>query len=334
MMKKKKVLAPALTPIKGIWAEQPNAIILRDLAGLLRKFAIVDLRRPANLDEWIEAIAEVNIVAGPHNVDKNLIKSAHNLELIQAFGIGYDYIDIDECTSRGIIVCNVAEIYSEPVAQHAWAMILDLSKKVTWADRAIRAKKWKEVDWMGVQLWGKTLGIIGLGGIGGRIALKGRLAFNMKVLAYDPYLLPERAQLFGVKLTSLEGLLKESDIVVISVPLTSETYHMVGEKQLSMMKKSAFLVNICRGRVIDPNALIKCLQSGSIRGAGLDVTEPEPLPENSPLLEMDNVVLTPHIASSTFEAVEKTYTEATYNIIRYLKGERLRWIVNEDAYKK
>jgi phosphoglycerate dehydrogenase-like enzyme len=220
------------------------------------------------------------------------------------------------------------------VAQHAWALILDLSKKVTEADRHIRAGTWQTGDWMGLQLWGKTLGVIGLGGIGGRVALKGRLAFNMKILAFDPYLLPEKAQLYGAELVSLEYVLKKSDVVVVSVPLTSESLRMIGKRELSLMKESAFIVNICRGSVIDSNALVESLQKGIISGAGLDVTDPEPLPSDSLLLKMDNIVLTPHIASSTDEAVEKTYTAATNNIIRFLKGERPHWMINPEVYRK
>ncbi|MGQ9781203.1 MAG: 2-hydroxyacid dehydrogenase [Nitrososphaeria archaeon] len=327
----KKVLAAALVTVVGEWAEQPDSRLLEDLVDRLKEFAEVDLCRPPDSIEYVEAFKRANIVAGPSKVDKSLLESADSLEMIQVFGIGYDYIDVDECTKKGIIVCNVPEIYSEPVAQHAWALILDLSKKVTLADRSIRMGQWKRMDWIGVQLWGKTLGVIGLGGIGSRVALKGRLAFNMNVLAFDPFLLPERAQLFGAELTNLDTVLRESDVVVICVPLTAQTHHMIGEEQLSKMKNSAFLVNVSRGQIVDPDALIKSLRMNLIAGAGLDVTEPEPLPGDSPLLHMDNVVLTPHIASSTLEAVEKTYVGAVENIIRYLKGERPNWIVNPSA---
>ena len=333
-MQKKIVLSPALVPVKNKWEEQPKASFLKKLESDLKKVAEVRLCRPSNPEDWANMVKGVNVIAGSSKVDTNLLKKCNNLELIQCFGIGYDYIDIPLCTSKGVIVCNVAEIYSEPVAQHAWALILDLSKKVTKADRFIRAGTWQKEDWMGLQLWGKTLGIIGLGGIGSRVALKGRLAFNMKILAFDPYLLAEKAQLFGAELVSLEEVLRRSDIIVVSVPLTSETRYMIGKKEFSIMKKSAFIINICRGSVIESNALIESLQKNQISGAGLDVTDPEPLPPSSPLLKMDNVVLTPHLASSTTEAVEKTYRGAINNIILYLKGERPYWMINPEIYKK
>jgi len=333
-MQKKIVLSSALVPVKNKWEEQPKASFLKKLESDLKKVAEVRLCRPSNPEGWAKMVKGVNIIAGPSKVDTNLLRKCDNLELIQCFGIGYDYVDIHKCTSKGVIVCNVAEIYSEPVAQHAWALILDLSKKITKADRSIRAGTWQKEDWMGSQLWGKTLGIIGLGGIGSRVALKGRLAFNMKILAFDPYLLPEKAQLFGAELASLEKVLRRSDVVLVSVPLTTETRYMIGKKEFSLMKKSAFIVNICRGGVIDSNALVESLQKGYISGAGLDVTDPEPLPSSSPLLKMNNVVLTPHVASSTTEAVEKTYMSAINNIIMYLKGEKPYWMINPEVYKK
>lgn len=333
-MLKKKVLTPSLVPVVDRWIEQPGPNVLKGLQDELKKVADVDARRPVSPQEWTDAIKGVNVIAGPPRVNEDFLKPADKLEMIQTFGIGYDRIDVKACTKKGIIVCNVAEVYSEPVAQHAWALILDLTKHVTKVDRAMRAGTWQSQNWMGVQLWGKTLGIVGLGGIGSRVALKGRLAFNMKVLAYDPYVLAERAQLFSTELVSLEKLFKESDVVVISVPLTSETHHLISKKLLSLMKKSAFLVNICRGAVVDQNALIECLQNSSIGGAGLDVFEVEPLPQDNPLLRMENVVLTPHIASSTTEAVEKTYRGAVANIVRYLRELRPRWIINPEAYKR
>jgi len=330
---RKKVLTPGLLPVVGRWAEQPYPTVLKDLQDELKKVANVDAHRPISSQEWVEAIKGVNVIAGEARVNEDFLKPADKLEMIQTFGIGYDHIDVPACTKRGIIVCNVAEIYSESVAQHTWALILDLTKHITRADRSMRAGTWQSEDWMGFQLWGKTLGVIGLGSIGGRVVMKGRLAFGMRALAYDPYVLPERAQLFGAELVSLERLLKESDIISINVLLTPETRHMIDEEQLSIMKSSAFLVNTSRGAVIDERALVECLQKGGIRGAGLDVFEIEPLPQDSPLLRMENVVLTPHIASSTTEAVEKTYRDAVANIIRYLKGLRPHWIINPEAYK-
>lgn len=331
-MSSKKVLTPGLVPVVGRWVEQPDHSLLKELQEELRTVVEVDARSPVSSREWADAIKGINVLVGVEDrVDEDFLRPADKLEMIQTISVGYNHIDVQACTKKAVIVCNVPEIYSEPVAQHAWALILDLTKLITKADRSMRDGTWETKDWLGFQLWGKTLGIIGLGSIGGRIAMKGRLAFGMKVLAHDPYIRPERAQLFGAELTSLERVLKESDIISINVLLTPETRHLIGEKQLSMMKKSAFLVNTSRGPVIDQKALIECLSKGGIRGAGLDVFEIEPLPGDSPLLKMENVVLTPHIASSTTEAVEDCYRAAVSNVIRYLKGQRPYWIINPQA---
>jgi len=264
-------------------------------------------------------------------VDAGFLTLAEDLEMVQPVGIGYDNIEILATARRGIIVCNVPEIYSEPVAQHAWALILDLSKQVSRADRSMRAGTWKTGDWMGVQLWGRTLGVIGLGGNGSRIALKGKHAFNMKVLAYDPFIPPARAQRYGATLVGLERVLKESDVVTVNVPLKPDTRHMIGEQELGMMKASAILVNTARGAVIDQKALIQYLREGRLKGVGLDVYEEEPLDPHNPLLQLENVVLTPHIASSTRVAVEMTYRAAVTNVIRFVQGRRPSWIVNPEA---
>jgi phosphoglycerate dehydrogenase-like enzyme len=329
---RKKVLATALVEVPG--AEQPAADVLKRLLNELNEIADVEAHRPATFQEWLEAVKGVSVILGYGPINEKLLRSVDMLEMVQNTGIGYDNIDVSACTRRGILTCNVAEIYSEPVAQHAWALILDLSKNVSKADRFMRLGKYRPEAYLGVQLWGKTLGIVGLGGNGTRIALKGRLAFGMRVLAYDPYILPARAQRYGAELVGLKRLLRESDVVSLSPPLTAETRHMIGEKELSLMKNSAILINTSRGAVIDQKALIKCLQRGGIRGAGLDVFEAEPLSPDSPLLTMENIVLTPHIASSTTEAVEKTYEGATENIIRYIKGEKPYWIINPEAYKQ
>jgi phosphoglycerate dehydrogenase-like enzyme len=331
---RKRILAPGLVPVVGEWEEQPDAAVLGELQNELRLVADVDARRPAKPEEWREAVRSANIIAGPPRTDRAFLTAANELEMLQTFGIGYDQIDVEACTNGGIIVCNVGEVYSEPVAQHAWAMILALSKQVVRADRAMRSATWRKHDWRGMQLWGKTLGVLGLGGIGGRIALKGWMAFNMRVIACDPYVLPARAQLYGAELVNMDKLFSESDVLVVSLPLTKATRHLVAGSQLSLMKKTAVLVNVCRGPIVDQDSLVKCLRDGVISGAGLDVFEAEPLPEDSPLLKMENVVLTPHIASSTVEAVDETYRGAVNNIIDYLEGRRPSWIVNPEAYGK
>ena len=333
-MKKNKVLAPGLVYVRDKWKEQPDESTLNKLKNRLEEVAALNAFIPKDVMELEEAVRDAKIILGGVKATEELLEEVEKLEMIQNIGVGFDNIDVEACTEKGVIVCNVAEIYSESVAQHAWGLILSLTKKITRADRDVRTGIWQTQDWMGYQIWGKTLGVIGLGNIGSRVALKGRLAFGMKVLAYDPYIHPSRAQLFGAELVGLDRLLRETDIVVLCVPLNQETRHLIGEEQLSTMKKTAYLVNVCRGSIVDQEALIKCLQNEEIMGAGLDVHEIEPITVNNPLLKMDNVILTPHIASSTRKAVNETFDGAVSNIIRYIKGEKPCWIVNSEAYKK
>lgn len=277
------------------------------------------MRRPWNWSEFLDLAPE--------------------LRMIQGAGIGYDHIDVDACSKRNVMVCNVAEIMSESVAQHAMALILDLSKKITLADRRIRQNNnWaQDPDRVGFELWGKTLGIIGLGGIGGRLALKCRTAFNMHVLAYDPFTLSAGAQRYGATLVDLPTLLRESDVIEVSCFLTKKgphpTYRLLGTQEFDMMKPTAIVVNIARGPVIDESSLIEALRQGKISAAGLDVFETEPLPSNSPLREFDNVVLTAHQSSSTIECRIKTPAAAIENVIRFSEGKPPLWVVNRSSLK-
>jgi lactate dehydrogenase-like 2-hydroxyacid dehydrogenase len=313
----------------------------------LKKIAEVDTSQHPSLERqnkaiWAARLQDVEVIGylrRPWNWDE-FLDLAPALRLIQGAGIGYDHIDVAACTQRGVMVCNVAEIMSESVAQHAMALILDLSKKITLADRRIReTENWaKDSDRVGFELWGKTLGIIGLGGIGGRLAMKCRTAFNMRILAYDPNVLPSGAQRYGATLVDLATLLQESDVIEVSCFLTRKgshpTYHLLGEKEFNMVKQTAILVNIARGGVIDEPALINALQEGKIAAAGLDVFETEPLPSNSPLRALENAVLTAHQSSSTIECRIKTPAAAIENVIRYVQGEIPYWVVNRRALLK
>jgi lactate dehydrogenase-like 2-hydroxyacid dehydrogenase len=309
----------------------------------LKEIADVDNSpRPTTKEAWIEKLKDVNAVSSggvPRDWTWNeILDAAPKLWLIQTASVGYNQIDVDVCTERGVLVCNVPEDMSESVAQHALALILDVSKKVTSVDRAIRRDRtWVrgKTDVVGFELWGKTLGMIGLGNIGGRIAMKLRAAFNMRVIAYDPFLVPSGAQRYGATLVDLPTLLKESDVINVSVLLTktgpSPTYHLLGAKEFDMMKKTAILVNTARGAVIDEVAIIAALKEGKIAAAGLDVFEIEPINSDNPLLDMENVVLTAHQSSSTREARIRTPVSAIENIMRYARGERPFYIRNRAA---
>jgi phosphoglycerate dehydrogenase-like enzyme len=325
--------------------ESMRELTVKASAAMARLKAIADVDdspRPTTKEAWIEKLKDVNAISSggfPRGWTwDEILNAAPKLGLIQTASVGYNHLDVIACTKRGVLVCNVPEDMSEAVAQHAIALILDVSKKVTSVDRAIRRDRgWTrgKIDVVGFELWGKTLGMIGLGNIGGRIAIKLRAAFNMRVIAYDPFLVPSGAQRYGATLVDLPTLLKESDVINVSVLLTrtgpNPTYHLLGAKEFDMMKKTAVLVNTARGAVIDEPAMIEALKEGKIAAAGLDVFETEPITADNQLLDLDNVVLTAHQSSSSREARIRTPVSAIENIMRYAQGKRPNFIRNPAA---
>ena len=301
----------------------------------LRQVAEVDTMPISSEREWYAKSADVYAMMRP-GIPKDsyptFLQQAKALKMIQTPSVGYDGIDVTACTKHGVIVCNVAEIMAESVAQHAWALILDVSKNVSKSDRIMRTGGWTRH--FGTQLFGKTLGLVGIGAIGGRVALKGAMAFGMHVLAYDPYVLPARAQLYGATLVDLETLLRDSDVIVVTCLLTPETYHLIQTEQLKLLKPTAILVNTARGPIINERDLIAALEDQQFFGAGLDVFEKEPLSPDSPLRSFDNVVITCHISSSTDDAFRLTWKGAVNNILRCVKGQRPHWIVNPAAFSQ
>ena len=231
-----------------------------------------------------------------------LVQRCDKLLAVCSAGAGYDVIDVDACTRAGIAVCNNSGPGAEAVAEHALGFMLDLAKKITLADRVLRAGPLGDrLALRGSQLSGKTLGVIGLGAIGGRL-VELCAPFGMEVLVFDPYLDQVSAQTRGVRLVTLDELLKRSDFVQVTCPLTSETEGLIGRAQFAAMKPTAFFITTARGPVHDEAALLNALISEGIAGAGLDVFHQEPPRQDNPLLQLDNVVATPHTAGITVEA--------------------------------
>lgn len=214
---------------------------------------------------------------------------------------------------------NAPESSTLSVAELAIALMLAVARKIAYSDRRMREGYWAKKEAMGVELSGKTIGIIGAGRIGSAVARIARYGFNMHVLYHDVRCSEELNRELGAECVSLEEVLRRSDVVSIHVPLLPETKYLINEERLKLMKKTAILINTSRGAVIDTKALVKALREGWIAGAGLDVFEEEPLPKDHPLLSLDNVVLTPHIGASTREAQEKAGIEVARKIIEYFK---------------
>ncbi|NJE05342.1 hydroxyacid dehydrogenase [Thermococcus sp. M36] len=259
------------------------------------------------------------IVRSKPKVTRKVIEAAPKLKVIGRAGVGLDNIDLEAAKERGIKVVNSPGASSRSVAELVLALMFNVARKVAFADRKMREGVWAKKQCMGIELEGKTLGIVGFGRIGYQIA-KIAKALGMNVLLYDPYPNEERAKEVGGKFVDLETLLKESDVVTLHVPLIEQTYHLINEERLKLMKPTAILINAARGAVVDTEALVKALKEGWIAGAGLDVFEEEPLPAGHPLTELDNVVLTPHIGASTVEAQMRAGVQVAEQIVEILKG--------------
>jgi D-3-phosphoglycerate dehydrogenase len=259
------------------------------------------------------------IVRSKPLVTRKVIESADRLKVIARAGVGLDNIDVKAAEERGIALINAPESSTQSVAELAIGLMLAVARKIAFSDRRMREGYWAKKEAMGVELSGKTLGVIGAGRIGSAVARIAKYGFNMHILYYDVVCRDDLNKELGAECVSIEELLKRSDIVTIHVPLLPETRHMINEEKLRLMKKTAILINTSRGAVVDTAALVKALSEGWIAGAGLDVFEEEPLSEDHPLTKLDNVVLTPHIGASTKEAQEKAGVEVARKIVEFFK---------------
>jgi len=265
----------------------------------------------------------VAIIVGPETVGEDLLKRASKLKVIARHGVGYDAIDVEACTKREVYVTHTPGVLSAAVAELTMGLMLCLSRDIVNADHYARtewAKPKKTRLHYGGDLAGKTLGIIGLGRIGYEVAQRAR-AFNMSLVYYDAIRKEEAEKELNIQYLNLDDLLKTSDFVTIHVPLTANTTRIIGEKELKLMKKTAYLINTSRGPTVDETALCKALEGKWIAGAALDVFVKEPLPFGSPLINMRNVVLTPHMGSFTIETRRAMVLSCIENVRKVLQGE-------------
>jgi len=270
--------------------------------------------------------ASAILIRSATNVDAEAIAVAKNLKVIARAGVGLDNVDIPAATTAGVMVVNAPTSNIISAAELTVGHILSLARHIPAAHASLAAGTWKRSKYTGVELYEKTVGIIGLGRIGALITARLQ-AFGVNVVAYDPYITSARAQQLGVTLLTLEELLAQSDFISIHMPKTPETTGMISTAQFALMKATAFIVNVARGGLIDEDALYAAVKSGRIAGAGLDVFVNEP-PLGSPLLELDNVVLTPHLGASTDEAQEKAGVSVARSVRLALDGELVPDAVN------
>jgi glyoxylate/hydroxypyruvate/2-ketogluconate reductase len=266
-----------------------------------------------------------------------MLEGATRLKALSTISVGFDQFDVDDLTRRGILLAHTPDVLTESTADTVFALILASARRVVELADWVRAGHWtKSVGeaQFGVEVQGKTLGIVGLGRIGGALARRAALGFNMRVLYTNrrPNEAAERA--YGARRVELAELLRESDFVCLQVPLTPETRHLIGAAELKQMKPGAILINGSRGPTVDEAALIEALRDGTILGAGLDVFEREPLPADSPLLQMKNVVALPHIGSATHETRHAMARCAAENLVAALAGTLTRNIVNREVLER
>lgn len=264
-------------------------------------------------------------------ITEDVINNMENCKVIATYGIGTDKINVEAATKKGIYVCNVPSYGTGEVANHAIAMILACSRQLVQYDRLIRQGQYGYPT-LGKKLYrldGQTVGLVGFGKIPRNLSRKLMDAFNMKILAYDPYITEEFAKECGVTKVDLETVMKESDFVSVHVPLTEETRHSIDEKMLRMMKPTAYLINCGRGAIVKEDDLAKVLKDNAIAGAGIDVFEIEPITPDDPLLQLDNVIVTPHSAYYTEESLYALQYGAAAEVARVLKGEEPISAVNK-----
>jgi len=294
----------------------------------LKEVAEVVVDTDITPEELLNTISEYEaiIIRSRTKVTKEVIEHADNLKIIARAGVGVDNVDVEAATEKGIMVVNAPESTSITVAEHTMGLMLTAARKIAIADKSVKENKWEKSRFMGVELRGKTLGVVGMGRIGSQVVSRCK-AFEMDAIVYDPYLPKEVAKQMGVQLTDLETVLKEADFITIHVPLTPETKHLISENEFEIMKDDSFIVNCARGGIIDEDALFKALSTGKIGGAALDVYEEEP-PKKSKLLTLDNIVATPHIAASTKEAQRDAAIIVANEVIDVLKGEAPKNVLN------
>jgi glyoxylate reductase len=255
------------------------------------------------------------------------------LKVISNFAVGYDNVDVDAATARGVMVCNTPGVLTETTADFTWTLLMAAARRVVEGADYVRAGKW--LTWGPTLLLGQdvhhaTIGIVGFGRIGKEVAKRAR-GFDMRILANDTYQDEEAARELGVEFRELDDLLRESDFVTLHVALTDETRNLIGARELQLMKPTAILVNAARGPVVDTDALVDALKEGTIAGAALDVTEPEPLPGEHPLASMSNAIVVPHIASATVATRNEMARMAATNLLAGIRGERPPNLVNSEV---
>jgi D-3-phosphoglycerate dehydrogenase / 2-oxoglutarate reductase len=295
---------------------------------ILRPAVDVDVKTDLKEDELCKIIGDYDalLVRSGTDVNAKVIEAGRKLRFIGRAGVGVDNIDMNAATKQGIIVANAPEGNTLAATEHTMAMMQSLARNIPQANASLRKKEWKRSKFMGVELNEKTLGIVGFGRIGREVAKRAQ-AMDMKCVAYDPFITQERAAQLGVQMMSMADLFKVADVITVHTPLIPETTHVINEKSIATMKDGVRIINCARGGIIDEKALYDAVKSGKVAGAALDVFEQEP-PTESPLLTLDQVIVTPHLGASTVEAQVNVAISVAKQCIEVLNGGSAKYVVN------
>lgn len=295
---------------------------------ILSQQVAVDVRVGLSEDELAGIMGEYDalVVRSSPQVTVRIIEAGHRLQVIGRAGVGVDNIDVEAATARGILVVNAPDGNTIAAAEHTIALMMSLTRHIPQADASLRARRWERKRFTGVEIAGKTLGVVGIGRIGHEVARRGQ-GLGMLVIAYDPYVSNAHAERLGVQMCTLDELLTRADYITIHVPLVSTTRNLIGRRELSLLKPTARLINCARGGIVDEEALDKALAEGRLAGAALDVFAQEP-PFDSPLLNNPKVIVTPHLGASTEEAQVAVAVDVAQQVVNVLSGHPAAHPVN------
>jgi D-3-phosphoglycerate dehydrogenase len=295
----------------------------------LRQCAEVDVKTGLKPEELKAIIGQYDalLVRSQTQVTADIIDAASNLQVIGRAGVGVDNIDMEAATRRGVIVVNAPTGNTVSAAEHSVALMLSLARHIPAANASLKAGEWRRSEFMGTEVNGKTLGIVGLGNIGSEVARRAR-AFGMRLIAFDPFVSVDRAQNLQVELVTLEDLIKEADFITLHVPMTAQTKMLIGAKELAVMKPTARIINAARGGLVDEEALATAIKEGKLAGAAVDVYPKEPPPPDNPLFGLEKAVVTPHLGASTSEAQALAASDVVAQVIDIFNGKPARYAVN------
>jgi gluconate 2-dehydrogenase len=309
-----------------------------DVLAYLQQHAQVVQVDASQHDAFVAALRDADGGIGASvKITPAMLEGASRLKALSTISVGYDQFDVDDLTRRGILLAHTPDVLTESTADTVFSLILASARRVVELADWVKAGQWRTSigpAQFGLDVQGKTIGIVGLGRIGGAVARRAALGFNMKVLYTNRSANRQAEQAYGARRVELAELLAQSDFVCLQVPLTPQTTHLIGAAELRAMKKSAILINASRGATVDEPALIDALKNGTIHAAGLDVFDTEPLPADSPLLSMPNVVALPHIGSATHETRHAMALNAAENLVAALDGTLTSNIVNREVLAK